>query len=613
MPVVFHNKPYDVPVLQRHFDIELSCTREDTLLMHHALYPRLPHDLQSVGSHCLPLEPWKTDFESSSDAFFRRVNAEDDEEVAEELVRKHLSELLWYNAADAAVTIEAYHWMQSELDVLGVRKVYEHDRAKCDLSIDWYWNGVGVDLKERDKLAVEFVKEINEQKSKLRRLRGLPPAGTYDEEIQAISVDLLRIRKERNSLRREKRKAVKEQSAFTQELELEKLEEQAQHLEKALKEVRKRPVADTFNPNSTDQLATALISGRGITPDKVTSGGQTGKVKISTSKDSLWNYRDDEFVDLLFRFKENSKLYSTYIKRLHEKIHDDGRLHPVWKLHSTPSGRFGTSPAIQNWPKSMQKLLVAPPGHKFVGADYAALELRIQALFAGEEDLIRAFNQNEDRHSVHAEWFFGDLFRNADPALRKTLRGRGKNVTFGKIYGAGPDTLYDQIREKRPDVKTPKEHRQLKKEVRHMSTVLDNAYPNQGKWSNWANMQAEASFRVFTPRLNRCRKWPMGEVTPTEPPNHLIQGSAADIMDEATFRFVDELKKRGWYQKRAWIVCQIHDALYVECEEEIAQDVAKLLEESMYYEWTFRSPITNKENTMKFPAEAEIGDRISDV
>lgn len=613
MHVVFHNKTFDVPVLQRHFETEIDAVREDTLLMHHALYPRLPHDLQAVGSHFLPLEPWKTDFESSSDAFFKMINKEDDDEQVEALARKHLNELLWYNAADAAATISIYHKMQKELDVLGVRKVYEHDRRKCDISIDWYWNGIGIDLEERNRLAKDLVSRINAFVIELRGLCGLPKAGTYDDMIAEVGQRLLVVRKERNDLRAEKRKCIKEQRPFEQDELLEKLELRAKATEKELHKARKTPVAETFNPNSNDQMAIALIQGRGITPDKVTKGGEKGDVKISVSKDSLWNHRDDEFVNVLFQYREVAQLYKTYVKNLPEKIGEDGRLHPVWKNHSTPSGRYGTKPAVQNWTKDMQKMMIATKGHKFVGADYAALELRIQALFAGQQDLIDAFNNDEDRHSLHAEWFFGDLFRNADPDLQKILRGRGKNVTFGKIYGAGPETLYEQIREKRPDVRTPAEHRQLKKEVRHMSAVLDNAYPNQGKWSQWANMQANAQYRVYTPRLGRVRKWPMGNITPTEPPNHLIQGSAADIMDEATFRLVEALQARGWYQTRVWIVLQIHDALYLECEEELAEQVRDLLQECMTTEWTFRSPITNQDHTIRLPAEAKIGDRINEV
>lgn len=607
--VVFHNKPFDVPGLQRHLGVELKARRHDTLLMHHALYPGLPHDLQSVGSHFLPLEPWKSDFGSSTDAFFKRINSEDGEE-AEALVRQYEDELLWYNAADAAVTIEVFDRMWKELDILGVRQVYEHDLDKCDLSMEWTWNGIGVDLEERDRLDKILVKDSKARRRALKELCGLPNQADFERDLEAINDKLNAQRKERNALR-----ALKRKEEPVDEEHLEVLENECEQLYAARETLRKKPCVELFNPNSHDHVLAAVIQGRGLTPEKLTKSGK----KLSVSKDSLWNLREDEFVGELYQYRKVSKLHTTYVKNLENYVYEDGRIRPIWKLHSTPSGRFGTKPAVQNWPGgdevdfNMKRMLIASPGCKIVGADYAALELRVQALFAGEEDLIRAFVDGEDRHTVHAKWFFGEHFEKADKATKKLLRGRGKNVTFGKIYGAGPDTLYYQIREKRPDVKTPEEHKQLKREVAHMSAVLDNNYPNQVKWARWANEQATAAFRVYTPRLGRCRKWPMGDITPTEPPNHLIQGSAADIMDEATFRLVDNLKARGWYQTKAWIILQIHDAIYVECEEGIASQVARLVEESLYTEWTYRSPVTSKENTMVFPAEAEIGDRVSEV
>jgi len=621
VPLVFQNKSYDVPVLHRTTGSELSGVWHDTLLMHHAIYPKLPHTLQSIGAQFLAVESWKSDFESSTDKAFKTMNAEDDEELVIETQNKILSELLWYNATDAAVTIEVFHKLNEELDQIDVRGVYEKDCELLDCAIDWYYNGIGVDLDVRAELAVEYSAQIEEYLSELRELCALPSNTEFVDDIEAAGKEVLAVRAVRNANRRTIRKLIKLDSlsaegrsiklAILDDLnsKLEEQEVQVKSAELLLKTLRKQPCQETFNPNSPDQLRTAIIEGRGMTPTKVTKK----TAQPSTSKDALWDMRDDEFVGLLFQYKTIHKLHSTYIKNLEKHLHSDGRIHPIWKLHSTPSGRFGTKPAVQNWPKSMRKMLIPAEGNKIVGADYSALELRIQALFAGQEDLIAAFNDNIDIHKRHATWFFGKVFDDADDEIKSALRGRGKNVTFGKIYGAGPDTLYDQIREKRPDVKTKKEQHQLKIEVRNMAAVLDKKYPNQRLWSDWAISQAKEYNSVKTPRSRRIRKWPMGEITPTEPPNHLIQGSGADIMNEATLQLVAALKERGWYQTRVWIILQIHDALYLEVEEEIAEEVAKLLEECMYTEWTYTSPVTGISNTMKFPAEAAIGNRVSEV
>jgi DNA polymerase-1 len=269
----------------------------------------------------------------------------------------------------------------------------------------------------------------------------------------------------------------------------------------------------------------------------------------------------------------------------------------------------------------MKRMMIARPGFKIVGADYAALELRISALLAGQEDLIDAFNHDADIHARHASWFFPKEWEEAekagDGALIKQLRSKGKPVTFGKIYRAGEHTLYEQIREERLDVRTRNQHRMLLREVGHMSRVLDQKYPMLVKSAQMFQAKAASQMFLKTHLLGRMRRWPMAFIPPgvslNEACNHPIQGLAADIMNAATLRLVDELKARGWYLNEAFIILQIHDALYLEAREKIAEEVAKVLEECMTTQITYESPITGKENTMHFPASASISRNVKDA
>ena len=60
--------------------------------------------------------------------------------------------------------------------------------------------------------------------------------------------------------------------------------------------------------------------------------------------------------------------------------------------------------------------------------------------------------------------------------------------------------------------------------------------------------------------------------------NMPVQGSAADIMKLAMVRVHDRLKREGL---RARLLMQVHDELIVECPEELAERVARLLTEEM--------------------------------
>jgi DNA polymerase I-like protein with 3'-5' exonuclease and polymerase domains len=146
-----------------------------------------------------------------------------------------------------------------------------------------------------------------------------------------------------------------------------------------------------------------------------------------------------------------------------------------------------------------------------------------------------------------------------------------------------------------------------------MSSTLDHQYPNVPRWANLMHEEAVQRYCLSTAISGRVRRWPLGNAAATECANHPIQGTAADIMNLATFRIVDRLKRENLYQTRAWIILQIHDALYVECEDEVVEQVKLVIDEEMPYEMTYTSPVTGETNTMRFPVETKIGKRLSEV
>lgn len=651
--VVFHNCPFDVPVLENGLDIEMTAEIHDTLLLHHAVYPKLPKKLQQVASQFLAVEAWKDDFrkvdseidrlmtsqEKELDKLLKNPNRpaiedEDDNVVSfiqakiEKLTREQIEELLWYNACDVGATAEIFEILEAEAHDFDVWQVYENDRALILETIKWTRRGIFVDMKKRSELITKYQAEVDDYYATLLELCELPDNDEVFEELDKVTRRFNRLKAKKReagricgicgeqlgsplTLMRHVNKVHPGDAADYKEYLEEVLadyDEEIKEVEVEKKALQKQPTNKTFNPASITQLL-EVLSNRGVRPKKLTKKGN-----ISTSKDALWEYRDDPFVDTLFRWREKTKLLSTYLVNLPKRLGPDGRIHPVWKLHATPSGRFGTQPAVQNWPKGMKEMMVAPKGWKIVGADFSALELRLSALLAGQEDLIEAFNNGEDIHARHASWFFPRLWAEASPEEREELRGYGKAITFGKIYRAGPKTLYENVREQREDVKTPAQHKQLLREVAHMSAVLDQKYPNLGRSAQLFMKEAQETMTLRTYLMKRVRRWPMAVYPPgvslNEAANHPIQGLAADIMNRATLKFVAALKERGWYGKDVFIILQIHDALYVEAREEIAEQVKDLLRECMEFELTVRSNVTKKKNTLFFPAEPNVADNV---
>jgi DNA polymerase-1 len=368
----------------------------------------------------------------------------------------------------------------------------------------------------------------------------------------------------------------------------------AAELERILAELREDTCLEKFNPLSTKQLGQQLAN-RGLLPTRRTKTG-----KLSTDSKALFSFRDEPFVAKIVAYREKQKLYSTYIEGLGKKVWTDGRLHPSWNITATPTGRFGTKPAIQNWPNSMRGMLVAPPGFIWIGADYKALELRLIAQLSGQEDLQELFLQEQDVHLVNArEVYFAKIWDEATPEQQAKLRKLGKNVTFGDNYMAGAQTLFETVRSQHPSVTL--------QEVSIMQSLLRNRYPRKVEFARIMQREACAKFELRTPWLGRRRRWPLGQVPDTEASNHPIQGGAGDIAGEAAIRWTQFLKDKGDYHTRIFPNLQIHDAYYAYAREDYAEQAVRDLMECMHCEKSAVSPVTGKTYTMVYSVEGQLG------
>jgi uracil-DNA glycosylase family 4 len=556
--LIFHNKSFDITVLERYFAQPILAKREDTILMHHALHPKAPHDLQAVASHYLPVEPWKAYFDSPFESlteikksdfrplaielyqqqypcepldmkkskwlkFYKMIWESVTEEDKQTLIAERVSNLHYYNAADAFYTHHLYKTMDTYLESMGVDLVYGLDRQLADIALDWYRVGVGIDNAQR-----------------------LALAETFREELEIELADMVEITKQPN-----------------------------------------------FNPASMPQLIEAMGE-LGFVPSKLTAKG-----KISTNKKALFEFRDEDFVQILLKWRERSKLYSQYLIGMGNKLGPDGRLHPQYKLHVTPTGRFSTSPNLQNWPMSMKRLLVPAPGRVIISADFSALELRIVALLAGQEDQISTFNSGGDIHALHASRYFASTWDSYTPVQQKELRKKSKAITFGDVYRAGPQTLYENARATDPEITF--------EQVKVLQATKRANEPNINEWCRLVHEQAIKSKELRTPWLGRRRRWPLGDVPDTEAANHPIQGGAGDLMAEATLKWTNRLKGSGDYQTKVWPCLQIHDDLRAEVTIDYAPEALRSLLECMISVKSYRSPVTNRMNVMGFVAEGSIG------
>ena len=143
-----------------------------------------------------------------------------------------------------------------------------------------------------------------------------------------------------------------------------------------------------------------------------------------------------------------SKLKSTYIDALPLLADADSRVHTTFQAAATATGRLSSvNPNLQNIPirtelgREIRAAFTAAPGTQLLSADYSQIELRLLAHFSGDPLLVRAYQNNEDIHTLTASEVFGVPAETMD----KETRNRAKAVNFGIVYGISAFGLAAQL------------------------------------------------------------------------------------------------------------------------------------------------------------------------
>ena len=327
---------------------------------------------------------------------------------------------------------------------------------------------------------------------------------------------------------------------------------------------------ETFNINSTQQLGRILFDQLGLPPVKKTKTG------YSTNAEVLDKLRGQHpIIEEILEYRQLTKLKSTYVDGLSKVIAPDGRIHTSFQNTVTATGRLSSvEPNLQNIPvrtelgAELRKMFVAPAGKVFVDADYSQIELPLLACMAGDQAMIQGFNSGDDIHTITASQVFGTPVEEVTPLMRRSA----KAVNFGIVYGISPFSLSQDIK---VTVAEAKEY--MEKYFAHYAGV--KAY--------MAAVVEQAKAVGYVATLFGRRRWvpelkssnfntrSFGERVALNAP---IQGTAADIIKLAMIRVHNRLKEDGLEGK---LVLQVHDELIVECPEQEAEQVCKLVKEEM--------------------------------
>ena len=264
---------------------------------------------------------------------------------------------------------------------------------------------------------------------------------------------------------------------------------------------------------------------------------------------------------LLSRYRELTKLVTTYGESFLTYVQTDGRLHPTFEQIGAASGRMAChSPNLQSMVKDAphRSCFRVGEGRALVTGDYSACELRIIAELSGDPVFAEAFARGDDLHARVATAVFGKpVSKHENPELRQ----RAKAVNFGLAYGMGAQGLARAI-----DV-DPAQAKQL----------LERYFRNFPKIRTFLERSADEGLaRGFARTMTGRRLYLSGERSATQriAKNMPIQGTNADITKIALAR----LRMRLGSGK---LVNVVHDEIVAECAAHDAESVAAAMREEM--------------------------------
>lgn len=232
-------------------------------------------------------------------------------------------------------------------------------------------------------------------------------------------------------------------------------------LEEAVRKLRSIADDPNFNPASSQAIASLVYDRLGYPVDgKRTTDSDTLSI--------LRQRRNHPAIDLILRYRELSKIESTYLRNYEESAKmNGGQIRTRWYLTGAVTGRLRSGGDGQRGRINMQNLHGSPHLQNllvsdvdwrdaldegkdsgelgdvrvFLALDYSQIEIRMLAECSGDELLIRQFREGMDIHCAvgHA----------LDPKLSheqirkdKNLRTFIKACHFGMVYGLSSDGLH---------------------------------------------------------------------------------------------------------------------------------------------------------------------------
>ncbi|MDD3000632.1 MAG: DNA polymerase I [Candidatus Riflebacteria bacterium] len=307
-----------------------------------------------------------------------------------------------------------------------------------------------------------------------------------------------------------------------------------------------------FNLNSPKQLQEVLFNELKLTPPKKNKTGYSTDIEVL----KILQF-EHAICKELMEYRELAKLKNTYADSLISLVNPiTKKIHANFNQAVTATGRLsGSNPNLQNIPvktelgRKIRRSFIPPrAGDKFLSIDYSQIELRLLAHFSKDPELIKAYINNIDIHSLTA----AKIFTKDPEHISGSERSVGKTVNFGILYGISAHGLSEDLGITRIMAKE----------------YIDSFYNGFSEVNGFFEKILENAREVgqVETLLGRIRQIPdinaskvlLKNAAERMAKNTVLQGSAADLVKKAMIDTTVWLKENNFQTK---LVLQIHDEL----------------------------------------------------
>jgi DNA polymerase-1 len=393
----------------------------------------------------------------------------------------------------------------------------------------------------------------------------------------------------------------------------EKIETKIKNLEKSIYDLAKKE----FNINSPQQLSEILFEKLKL-PTEDIKKTKTGYSTASTELDKL--REKHKIIEKIEDYRELFKLKTTYLDTLPELIDKNSRIHTTFNQAVTATGRLSSSePNLQNIPirtdlgQIMRTAFVAEDGYKLVSADYSQIDLRAVAHVSGDKKLMEAFQRGDDIHKITA----AEINKVTMSQVTDKMRRAAKALNFGVIYGMSVFGFAQAAGIERDDAK-----KFINEYMEKFQGVAKYIRETKEFAKKYGYVETLIGRRRNIPEIN-SPNFQVQNAAERMAINMPIQGLAADIVKLAMIKIHEYIANEKRIEANnacpvkssqsedsegvfngVKMILQIHDEIILEVKEDIAEDVARKVKETMENAYKLKVPLV---------ADIKIGDNWGEI